>query len=255
MIWFWMAVLALVAVAPIVVVWVRRGQIRYRRDTALALHRSQLDEIARERDEGRLPDSEYQGARLEVERRLLAADALPEPEANRSARGLLIAVVALIPVGALALFLPGSLPMVPSEPHAAVVRAESAARKQDDALIARLERKLAEIPPNTARARQGYLLLGQVLVTQHKLAAAAKAWTIALDQKFDPTLAAETAEAETEAAGHVTPNAAHLFHRALDRAPANAPWRKLAEQRLREAAVTLPAKPLPKPAPDATSSP
>lgn len=254
MIWLWMAVLALVAVTPIVLVWARRGPIHYRRETALALHRAQLDEIARDHDEGRLPDSEYQGARLEVERRLLAADALPEPEANRSARGLLIAVVVLIPAGALALFLPGSLPMVPSEPHAAVMRAETAARRQDDALVAKLERKLAEIPQDTARARQGYLLLGQVLVSQHRLAAAAKAWTIALDQKFDPTLAAETAEAETEAAGHVTPGAAHLFHQALDRAPANAPWRKLAEQRLREAAVTLPARPLPGTAPGATSS-
>ncbi|HEX7388573.1 MAG TPA: c-type cytochrome biogenesis protein CcmI [Acidiphilium sp.] len=255
MTWLWMAVLALIAISPVLVVWGWRGQIRYRRDTALALYRAQLVEVGRERDEGRLPETEYQGARLEVERRLLAADALPEPEANRRTRGLLIAVLVLIPVGGLALFLPGSLPMIPSEPHAKVMHLEAAAQKQDDALIAKLEHKLAEMPPNSPHAREGYVLLGQVLATRNRMAEAAKAWNIALEQKFDPTLAAETAEAETQAAGHVTPDAAALFRRALGQAPANAPWRGLAEQRLREAAAILPAAPLPKDASGATSAP
>ncbi|MGC9268794.1 c-type cytochrome biogenesis protein CcmI [Acidiphilium sp.] len=247
MIWLWMALLSLLAISPVVVVWFRRGSIRYRRDTAVALHRAQLEEIERDRADGRLPESEFQGARLEVQRRLLVADTIPEPEANRSARGLLIATLVIIPIAALALFVPFGMPFIPSEPHSVVMRAVSEARAKDDALIAKLEQKLAEIPPNTEQARQGYLLLGQALVSQHKLAAAAKAWTVALNMKFNATLAAETAEAETEAAGHVTPNAANLFHQALDKAPANAPWRPLAEQRLREAAVTLPAPPEPKP--------
>lgn len=239
-----MAVLALVAIAPVVVVWLWRGSMRYRRDTAMALHRAQLEEIERDRLDGRLPETEFVGAKLEVQRRLLAADAIPEPEADRRARGLLIATLVLVPVAGLALFLPFALPIVPSEPHAAVMRAETAATQRDDALVAELEQKLKQVPPNTEQARQGYLLLGQALVSQNKLAAAAQAWRKALDVKFDPTLAAETAEAETEAAGHVTPGAAGLFHQALDKAPVTAPWRKLAEQRLREAAVTLPAKPL-----------
>ncbi|MDD2877709.1 MAG: c-type cytochrome biogenesis protein CcmI [Acidiphilium sp.] len=243
MIWLWMALLSLLAIAPVIVVWLRRGAIRYRRDTAVALHRAQLDEIERDRIDGRLPESEFQGAKLEVQRRLLVADTIPEPEANRNARGLLIATLVAIPVIALALFVPFGMPFIPSEPHAAVMRAETAARAQDDALVAKLEQKLAEIPPHSEQARQGYLLLGQALVSQHKLAAAAKAWSVALSMKFNATLAAETAEAETEAAGHVTPDAATLFHQALDKAPTNAPWRSLAEQRLREAAVTLPADP------------
>jgi cytochrome c-type biogenesis protein CcmH len=214
------------------------------------MHRAQLEEIERDRLDGRLPESEFQGARLEVQRRLLAADAIPEPEANRSARGLLIATLIAVPVAALALFVPFGMPFIPSEPHSAVMRAEHAANAKDDALIAALQQKLAEIPPNSPRARQGYLLLGQALVSQHKLAEAAKAWNVALSMKFNATLAAETAEAETEAAGHVTSNAASLFHQALDKAPANAPWRPLAEQRLREASVTLPATPG-----DATSNP
>jgi len=242
-IWLWMVLLTLLAIAPIVFVWFRRGTIRYRRDTAVALHRAQLEEIERDRADGRLPESEFQGAKLEVQRRLLAADAIPEPEANRSARGMLIITMIAVPIAAVALFVPFDMPFVPSEPHAVVMHDVHTADAKDDALIAALQRKLAEIPPNSPRARQGYLLLGQALISQHKLAAAAKAWTVALDMKFNATLAAETAEAETEAAGHVTPRAATLFHQALDKAPANAPWRPLAEQRLREAAVTLPATP------------
>lgn len=235
--------LALLAVAPVLIAWRLRGTVRYRRDTAMALHRAQLDEIERDRIDGRLPESEFQGARLEVQRRLLDADAMAEPEANRNARFLLVATMIAIPVAAVALFVPAGMPVVPSEPHSVVMADESAAAARDDALIARLEAKLAQVPPHTERARQGYLLLGQALVSQHKLAAAAKAWSTALAMKFNPTLAAETAEAETEAAGHVTPTAATLFHQALDRAPSTAPWRSLAEQRLREAAVTLPATP------------
>lgn len=243
MIWLGMALLSLIALAPILFVWTRRGSIRYRRDTAVALHRAQLDEIERDRLDGRLPEAEFEGARIEVQRRLLAADTMVEPPADRSARALLITTLIAIPVAALVLFLPAGLPIVPSEPHADVIAAQSAASAQDAAMIAKLEQKLAEVPPNTERARQGYLLLGQALVSQHKLAAAAQAWSTALGIKFNSTLAAETAEAETEAAGHVTPTAVGLFHQALDRAPANAPWRSLAEQRLREAAVTLPATP------------
>jgi cytochrome c-type biogenesis protein CcmH len=36
----------------------RRGTIRYRRQTAMALHRAQLEEIERDREEGRLPEEE-----------------------------------------------------------------------------------------------------------------------------------------------------------------------------------------------------
>jgi cytochrome c-type biogenesis protein CcmH len=237
LIWLWMAILTLLAVSPVIVVWLRRGAIRYRRETALALHRAQLDEIERDREEGRLPEDEYQGAKLEVQRRLLAADQIPEPQADGRARGLLIATLVGIPVVALALFVPSGLPLVPSEPHAKVVREEAAAHTRDDALIAKLRQKLAELPPGSERAREGYLLLGQALVSQNKLAEAAKAWRVALSMKFNPTLAAETAEAESEAAGHVTEGAAKLFRKALAEAPANAPWHKLAEQRLREAAV------------------
>jgi cytochrome c-type biogenesis protein CcmH len=245
-----MVLLALLGLAPLVFAAVRPGLVRYRRETAMALHRAQLQEIDRDRAEGRLAESEYEGAKLEVERRLLAADRLEEPPADRRAGALLIATAVLVPLGAVALFLPGVLPIVPSEPHAQLLRQVDVAAKRDDQLIAQLEAKLAVMNPNSEEAREGYLLLGQALAARENPAGAAKAWSMALQAKFDPTLAAETAEAETEAAGRVTPEAAKLFQEALAKGPKSAPWRKLAHQRLREAAVTLP-----NPSSSATSHP
>jgi len=47
-------------------------------------------------------------------------------------------------------------------------------------------------------------------------------------------LAAEAGEAITEVNGKVTDEAAALFRRALAEAPAEAPWRPMAEKRLSE---------------------
>ena len=62
-----------------------------------------------------------------------------------------------------------------------------------------------------------------------------RAWRTALATRFDPTLAAEAAEAITETEGRVTDEAAALFRRALVEAPADAPWRAMAQKRLAEA--------------------
>ncbi len=235
-----MVLLAVAGLTPLMIAWARPGSVRYRRETAMALHRAQLVEIDRDRAEGRLPTTEYEGAKLEVERRLLAADQLIEPPADRRATLLLVATAILVPLGALMLFLPGILPIVPSEPHAQLLHQVDLAAKRDNQLIAQLQARLAAMNPKSEQAREGYLLLGQALAAQSNPAGAAKAWMIALRAKFDPTLAAEIAEADTEAAGHVTASAAQLFNEALARGPKSAPWRRLAHQRLREAAITLP---------------
>lgn len=238
-----MAVLAAVAITPLLFVMIRASRVRYRRDTALALHRAQLEEIDRDLADGRLKPEEYRSAKVEIERRLLAADRLSEVNADRSARGMLIAAAVLIPVAGVALFLPGSLPLVPSEPHASVVRQQQAAARRDDKLIAMLRSKIAQLPPDSEHAREGYILLGQALLSRQEITKAADAWRHALAIGFDPSLAAATAEAESEAAGHVTAPAASLFRKALAQGPKDAKWRKLAERRLREAKAILPNQP------------
>jgi cytochrome c-type biogenesis protein CcmH len=86
--------------------------------------------------------------------------------------------------------------------------------------------------PKDATTRQGYVLLGNAEASRGNMPEAAAAWGTALAAHFDPTLAVETAEAMTEAAGHVTDESAALFRRALAEAPADAPWRPMAEKRI-----------------------
>lgn len=243
MIWLWMLVLALLAMVPLGFALRTTGNTQNRRDAALALHQSQLDEIERDRLEGRLPETEYRAAKLEVQRRLLATDAIQEAETGGSARGFLTAVLILVPVAGLLLFLPGSLPFVPSEPHASWVKQQDAMTAQDNHLIEALRARLAQVNPDSVQGREGYVILGQVLVGRGQLTQAVQAWTVALHSQFEPNLAAETAEAETEAAGHVTAKARALFERALAAGPKDVAWRHLAEQRLREASATLPQAP------------
>jgi cytochrome c-type biogenesis protein CcmH len=66
------------------------------------------------------------------------------------------------------------------------------------------------------------------------LPGAAEAWHKALDGRFDPMLAAQTAEAMTRVNGQVNSESAALFRRALAEAPADAPWRSIVERRLAE---------------------
>ena len=59
------------------------------------------------------------------------------------------------------------------------------------------------------------------------------AWRQALrDGPFEPTLAAQTAEAQARGDGVVSAETAALFRQALDAAPKDASWRLLAEQRI-----------------------
>ena len=92
--------------------------------------------------------------------------------------------------------------------------------------------RLASLPKGSPQAHEGYLLLGQAEATEGDWGQAAVAWTRALQDGFDPTLAAQVAEAQVQAEGGVSPASAALFRRALDAAPSNAPWRLLAEQRI-----------------------
>ncbi len=245
-----MLLLAVIALTPLGLSLRGKNRGASRRDAAMALHQSQLDEIERDRAEGRLPDDEYRAARLEVQRRLLATDTIVETTAGGNAKGLLIMTGILVPVVALALFLPGSLPFVPSEPHASWVKQRDEAAARDNRLIAALQARLSQMDPGSPESREGYVILGQAMLERGRTAAAAKAWQVALRVKFDPALAAETAELEIDAVGHMTPSAAALFKQALAEAPPGAPWRNLVKQRLREASAVLPNQ-----APDAISKP
>ena len=235
MIWLAILILAAAAMAPLALALRRRTAARGRTEAALALHRAQLTELDRDRDEGRIAPREHATAILEVQRRMLAEAAAPDASARTSARAPVLVAAILVPLAALGLYLADGSPNLPAAPLAARLAAAQAQQAQDDQLIAQLRAKLATLDPHSPEARAGFILLGNVEQARQHWQAAADAWAHALTLGFDPTLAAETAEATTRAAGHPTPAALALFRQALAQAPADAPWRSLVEQRLAEA--------------------
>jgi cytochrome c-type biogenesis protein CcmH len=228
--------LAVVALAPLALALGRQTAGRGRRDSALSIHRGQLVELDRDLAEGRIAAAEHETARLELQRRMLATAELAEPVAARASRLPLFAALLLVPVAAVALYYIDGHPTLPAAPLAG--RREQAARdsQRSHELVAQLRQKLATLDPKSDMARKGYVLLGNAEDSLGELPEAAEAWRHALEIRFEPYLAALTAEAQTQVAGHVSPESADLFRRALAEGPADAPWRKVAEQRLQETA-------------------
>ncbi len=224
--------LTLVAIAPLLYgLWTGKKP-RGRRDSAIALHRAQLEELDRELEEGRIGTAEHAGARLEVQRRLLAVADQADPAPKRRSRSALVAAVILVPLAAEGLYMLSGHPELPNG-SAANVSVESKKEKQQaDTLITTLRQRLAELDPHTNIAAQGYLLLGNAEASRGHLAAAAAAWRVALDVNFDPNLAAQVAEAEFQTSGTLQPTTRALFEKALANAPPDSPWANLVRQRL-----------------------
>lgn len=202
MIFAWMLGLALVLMFPLTFIFRAKRRTQDRREAALALHRAQLDELSRELADGRILEPEYKAARLEVERRLLSADSFREQPLDGNARFLLIATICSVPLMAFALYLPGSTPTVPSEPHTQWVAQQTAQNAQLIGFIAALRMRLSSEDPNAADASQGEAYL---------------------------------AEALSEQAGTVTQEALSYFKQSLANAPAGSSWRQLDEQRIAQA--------------------
>ena len=235
MIWLAIGLLALAALAPLGVTLLRRGQVQGTRDLAMHLHRTQLAELDRDLAENRILPAEHATAKLEVQRRLLAADATPEATARAGSAVPLLATLALVPALAVGLYLVGGTPGMPSVTgQAAEARKRTA---EGDALIVQLRQRLAAMDPRTDQARQGYILLGTVEEQRGNPAAAAQAWTTALTMRFDPTLAVRAAFAAAQAEGSLTTDSAALLRRALAAAPPEAPWRGMVEEQLNKAGL------------------
>jgi cytochrome c-type biogenesis protein CcmH len=197
--------LSLLLMTPLIFL-VRRSRLRDRRAAALDLHKAQLAELARDRADGRIGEAEYNAAKIEVERRVLTADGFTEPAMTGNARLLLIGTVIAIPIMAFALYLPGSTPGVPSEPHAQWVIQQNNANAKLIGFIAGLRMHLASVAPNSVDASQGEAYL---------------------------------AEALSEQAGQITPEALSYFKQSLANAPATASWRALDEQRIAQGNATV----------------
>jgi len=193
----WLAVLLLAAAAlmPLAVAVLRTPRARGRRASEIAFFRAQLEELDRELAAGRLDEAGHRAARIEVQRRLIAAADRPEPEAPpRRGSAVLLGLLPVIAAAGIGLYLLRGSPGMPSATHA--FRAEIRAR--DDALLATLRARLATLDPRSDQARQGWILLGNAEAGRGNAEAAIEAWARAAEARFDPELAANIAEAEIQ---------------------------------------------------------
>lgn len=190
-----MAVLAgLVALALVRPLIRREAQPAVRAEYDLTVFRDQLKEIERDAEEGLLDAEAAEAARIEVQRRLLAADeelkqaAQTENEASRGARGILPFIIAgSVPAAAAVMYLVQGSPEQPDQPFAArdipaeTASAQTAQQSGEmadmNAMIGRLAEKLLSNPEDI----EGWLLLGRSYLSMERFDEAKNAYARARD--------------------------------------------------------------------------
>lgn len=222
MIWFAFSALTLAALAFLLIPLSRtRDTARDRAEADLGVYRAQLAELEAEVARGLLAPAEAEAARLEIQRRLLKADAAgAERQAGGSPRlalATIIAIAVVVPLFATLLYLRLGNPSMPGQPLDQVARDRAAAAEQQLAqvtnIVDRLRQRLIEQPGDL----RGWLLLGRTLMALQRYPEAVTAYEAAarLDAQ-DATAQTGYGEALTMTAeGSVTPAAAAAFARAV----------------------------------------
>lgn len=209
------------ALAALAVLWPlsRVRTVRAAREADLAVYRDQLAEIARDAKSGRLPAAEAEAARVEVARRMLAADAAREPgdaqdtgRATRRRRIAAVVALLLVPAFALGLYVDLGSPRLPGAPLAD--RLSAPPDRGDVAiLVRRVEEHLARNPNDG----QGYEILAPVYLRLGRPDDAARAYAEAI-RTLGPSPERHSARGEAlvvAADGLVTADAARAFAAAL----------------------------------------
>lgn len=136
-----------------------------------SVYRDQLKEIEREVTRGIVPESEAAAARLELQRRLLAADRDTSPAAAGEGKPVLAAALGVgIVVAAAALYLHFGAPNLPDDPYDAreaerqAVAQQEAQLNQVRAMVAKLADEMKAHPDNLdgwMRLGRSYAVLGE----------------------------------------------------------------------------------------------
>jgi cytochrome c-type biogenesis protein CcmH len=259
-IWILVVALALVAMLPLALAVFRPARAQGRAEADMALYRAQLAELDREREAGRLDAGAHAAATLEIQRRILAAPKEESVNAGRRSGALVAAALFLVPAAGIGVYLMRGVPDMPSAPYD-LRRQQAEAEEQ---LLAALRSRIAQVPPESETARQGYVLLGNAERSRGRAEAAAEAWSRAIAIRFDPQLAGELAELQAEegrfdeASALLTralaekpddvrlrfltglveeqagrpANARRVWQSLVDQAPPDAPWRAMMERRI-----------------------
>lgn len=224
MIWVVVVAIALIAMAVLLrPLFVPGATASSRQAQEIAIYRDQLAALDREIETGLVPADEADAARVEIERKILAAAARQdsaEADAVGGGRWPRLAAAALIaavtPLAALAAYLLMGAPNVPGHPFAArtPVGPETDRRgvAEIDGLVRQLAARLEQEPNNL----EGWKLLARSYGALQRHGDAAAAYGRAFDlAPTDMAVAADLAEALTYAAGGIVPpRALSLFEQA-----------------------------------------
>jgi cytochrome c-type biogenesis protein CcmH len=222
-----LAAMCLVVVATVVLPLMKGTRPPPERgDFDKAVYRDQLRELERDVARGLIDAGEAASARLEIERRLLAADAVeaPAPRRQTGSPALAVVLALLLPAAAALIYLGIGAPGVPDDPYAArrQERAQAAAGDHSDLekTAATLEQRLKAEPGNA----DDWLLLARSEAALSHWQKGADAYQQALRLTQDrPDIAASYGEMLVIAAGGiVTPDAQHAFNTAIGKDPGNA---------------------------------
>src|SRR3954471_7344316 len=119
--WFMFALMTAAAVFAVLWPLGRSRPVQYE-GTESTVYKDQLAEIERDVAAGLIGAGEAEAARVEIGRRLLAADdaerALPAGSNVRLRRGVAVAALVGLPLIAVAVYLPLGSPYLPDFPHA-----------------------------------------------------------------------------------------------------------------------------------------
>jgi cytochrome c-type biogenesis protein CcmH len=257
-----------------------RGAEQARASFDAAVYRDQLGEVESDRERGLIGEKEAEAARIEIARRLLAADAREREGKTTEHRDLIrpvtVAVAVALPLLALGLYLVYGSPKLPDQPLAA--RLEDNGKEQAlEVLVARVEARLREHPEEGegweaiapvymawrryADAAEAYgqavRLLGE---TPKRLVGQGQALVLANDgivteparAALESALALDAEQVQARILLVVAKEQDGKLDEAiagwkalLDKAPSDAPWRKSVEQRLAEDEAKLKGGPSP----------
>jgi cytochrome c-type biogenesis protein CcmH len=247
------------------------------------VYRDQLGEVQSDRARGLIGEVDAEAARIEIARRLLAADeekpADPNSPARSPLRAVALGLAVGLPLAALSLYLIYGSPRLPDQPLIARLQ-DPASDKNLEVLVARVEARLREHPEEG----EGWEVIAPVYMGYSRYADAAEAYrqSIRLLGESPKRLASYGQALVLANNGLVTEDARQAHERALvldpnlieprlvliiakeqdgqlaaaiedwrellAKASADAPWRKMVEQRLAEDEAKLagkagPAKP------------
>ena len=213
----WFPLALMTAAAVFVVLWpLGRARVAKPAGGDLAVYRDQMRELERDRSAGFIPAAEATAARVEISRRLLAADeaqqhAPPVSLAPWRRRFAAIAALAGLPLGAVVLYLAIGFPGLPDQPLAA--RSNGPDGRSLAALVAQVEDRLERNPQDG----RGWEVIGPVYMRLNRFDDAVRARRNAL-RILGPSVVREgdLGEALVAAAnGVVTAEAKAAFDRAL----------------------------------------